>query len=256
MNTTAQPFNRHEPISIGDALGAPVSLADYLAAHDAEYRADTEGVCELGKCRHCGTALAGRVIPMGLLGFLPNVCCDACADRGKAEIEGRERRAADARLAPVIPAEFLHWDGRRGNSALLAEVNGQFSFSSRMGLVLHGPSGRCKTRVLWQLVRRIAEQPDGLSWFVLDAFEAATTGIPKDAERADFLMLDDLGNEPTNGKWESALLHLCRRRCDWHRPIFITTQLTGAQFQARYFNGPAAAAILRRLRERCHFIAA
>lgn len=259
MNTTfTQPRHRDEPLAMSEAIAGAFGEPDlevYLAEHEAEERANPEHTNPLGVCRHCKAVLPSKVIPMGRFGFLPNVCCDACADRGIADLAAKERQAQDARFASLVPAEFLHWDDAKGNKALQAAVNGRFSFTSRMGLVLHGPTGGCKTRLMWALVKRIAEQPENFTWLFLDVFECSTKGFPAEADRVDFLFLDDLGNEPAGTKWETSLLHLIRRRCDWHKPIFVSTQLTGAQFQGRYFNGAAAAAILRRLRDRATFIA-
>lgn len=257
MQTDTQPRYRDEPVSMADALKEAFGTPDretYIAEHDAKHAANPDAYFKLGVCRFCACELPAKVIPMGPFGFLPNVCCDACADKGIKEMAANERKAQDARFASIVPAEFLNWDDERGNRALMAKVNGAFSFTDRRGLVIHGQSGSCKTRVMWQLVKRIAAQPENYSWAFLDAYEAATKGIPADAERASFLFLDDLGNEPTSTKWETSLLHLIRRRNDWHRPVFMTTQLTGEQFKGRYFSGAAAVAILRRLRERATII--
>lgn len=257
--TEFQPRHRDEPVSMGEALSGAFGATDletYIAQHEAEERANPDNTNKLGICKVCKAVLPSKVIPMGRFGFLPNVCCDSCADKGKDDLERKKQEELDKKFAGMIPAEFIAWDPAKGNGPLQARVNGAFSYTSRKGIVIHGQSGRCKTRILWQLVKGVASQPEGFSWSFLDAFEVATKGLPAEAERADFLFIDDLGNEPTGTKWETSFLHLVRKRCDWHRPIFVTTQLTGAQFKQRYFNGSAAAAILRRFSERCVMISA
>lgn len=248
-----QPTHRDEPISISAALAAP-SLAEYIAAAARDYPSTPLGICQ-----HCGSSLGDKpedkVIPIGAFGFLPNVCCQACSDKGKkrlAEEEAKERARA---FGAFVPAEFVWWDEKRGNNAALAAARGKFNPATRRGLILHGGSGSCKTRIMWELVKSIAQLPNPPTWAWLDSYDAATTGFPADASKAEFLFLDDLGNEPTSTKFETALLRILRRRNDWHQPIFISTQLTGEQFKSRFFQGPAAVAILRRLSERTDKIA-
>ena len=119
-------------------------------------------------------------------------------------------------------------------------------------MVIHGVTGTCKTRILWQLVKRVLEQPENYTWLVLDGYEIATATTPfvKEAFFCDYLFIDDLGACPSSTKFVQALLHLIRRRCDWHRPIIVTTQLTGEAFKRRFFDDPASAAIVRRFRDR------
>lgn len=251
---TIQPTDRSGPIAFASVFAS--RTAEEAAGDDfaRRHELDPEGYFKPGVCRHCGTglgtALADRVMPMGVLGYLPNVCCPECSQKGKeriaAEAEGEQAKA----FSGVVPAEFCTWDANKGNGAALAAAIGKFSFTTRRGMVIHGISGSCKTRIVWELVKRIVEQPQPFSWLVLDSFDAATAGFQVEAAKVDFLFIDDLGNEPTSTKFETALLRLIRKRCDWHKPIFITTQLTGLQFKARFFQGSAGEAIMRRLNER------
>lgn len=252
-----------EPVSIAEAIHATfgtISQAAFIAEAAQNYQKDPETWNPLGICRHCGTSLgdseADKVITLAGWGFLANVCCKPCSEAGKARLEDEDRQARDQNLSGIIPAEFISWDSSKGNAKLLATVNGAFSFTDRRGILIHGASGQCKTRILWRLIRTICEQPENFTWLMLDAFEASSKGIPAEAFKVDFLFIDDLGNEPKNAKWETGLLHLIRRRCDWHKPIFITTQLTGQMFKNEFFSGSAASAILRRLTERTAMISA
>lgn len=178
------------------------------------------------------------------------MCCDKCAEAGKTRLAVERQEANNARFRGLIPTEFIVWDTRLGNNPGLARARSAFSISNRKGVILHGTSGTGKTRILYQLVKFVCEQPEAFSWCVLDAFEAADKGIPKEAYTCDFLFIDDLGNEPKSPKFETTLLHLIRRRNDWHRPTSITTQLTPSAFKQRFCSGAAAEAIMRRFRER------
>lgn len=252
-----QPRDRDEPVALTALKAGP--MEEYIAVTDRKVRENPDGFYPLGICRHCGTSLGSapedKVIPVGVFGYLPNVCCAACSDKAKEMWEAEQRAAAELQFAGLIPTAFLRWDDSLGNTTAKARAFTRFGFDTKKGLVLHGTSGTCKTFILWQLVRLIVEenakhQPEEhKTWLVLDAFEIATKGIPAEAERVHFLFIDDLGNEPTTTKFETALLHLIRKRCDWHRPTTVTTQLTGKQFKEKFFSGAAAEAIMRRFHD-------
>ena len=229
----------------------------FIAGWEAEYRRSPEGTAKLGVCRHCGISLGdgedAKVIPLGAFGYLPNICCHACSESGKDKIKSEQSEHVERAFDGIIPTEFRDWNTEIGNNAARAEVYRTFGFATRKGLLIHGTTGSCKTRLAWQIVRLIVEEnmrragESQYSWLWCDAYEMSVKGIPHEAERVHFLFIDDLGNEPTGTRHETALLHLLRKRCDWQRPTIITTQLTGAHFKARFFEGAAGEAILRRL---------
>lgn len=243
-----------EPQTVAEVASAVPSWNDTLAQWKAEIGESPNDWHTPGICRHCGVSLGDRdedkVMSIGAFGWLPNICCHACAKAGKERIEEEARRAFSSGFSGIIPAEFIHWRADVGRNDVLAKVNGKFSFETRRGLTIFGPSGSCKTRVAWEVVKKIVAQPQAYSWLFLDAYDCATAGFPTEAGKVDFLIIDDLGNEPTGAKYETALLRLLRKRCDWHKPTIITTQLTAMQFKQRFFQGQAAEAIMRRLRER------
>jgi len=244
-----------EPIHISEAADTDRDI--FIRRWEAERRKSPDGTAQLGVCRHCGAHLGddddAKVIPLGVFGFLPNICCQRCSEDGKERIRQEQDLIAGSRLEGIIPTEFRDWNPQLGNNAARIELNRTFSFTSRKGLLIHGTTGSCKTRLAWQIVRLIVEEnmrragESQYTWLWLDSYEMATKGIPADAERVHFLFIDDLGNEPTSTKHETGLLHLLRKRCDWQRATIITTQLTGAHFKSRFFEGAAGEAILRRL---------
>lgn len=253
---TIESKTRHmkEPTSLLIAASQEMTAEAAASGFLRLWQSDRDQWFQPGACRHCGASLgtteADMVIPLGAFGFLPNICCQTCSDAGKARVEEEDRKARAGALSGVIPAEFSWWDDRRGNNEARARVMGAFNPEGRRGMILHGTSGTCKTRLLWELAKKVVELSTAPSWLFLDAYDAATAGFPAEAARVDFLFLDDLGNEPTTTKYETALLRLIRKRNDWHKPIFLSTQLTGVVFKKRFFEGAAAEAILRRLNER------
>lgn len=251
---TLQSRTRDEPRQIMLAAASALTAADAAAGFSRLFDEQPTEWFRPGTCRHCDAPLGDSpddlVIPLGAFGFIPNVCCKACADRGQARLAQEDRKARSAAYSSIIPAEFIWWDDRLGNNAARARTFAVFKPETRRGLILHGTSGGCKTRILWEVVKTLVDLPSAPSWLFLDAYDAATTGFPAEATRADYLFLDDLGNEPTSTKYETALLRLLRKRNDWHKPTLISTQLTGVVFKRRFFEGAAAEAILRRLNER------
>lgn len=244
-----------DPVSLAEVRISTRDLSEYLAARESERLGAPDGFYALGICRHCGTSLGDRdedkVIQIGSFGFLPNVCCPACAQAGKDRLAEEDRKARQLRFyAGNIPDEFFEWKESIGNNDALAEVRRKFSFSTRRNLVIQGSTGSCKTRIMWELVKTVIEQPDGFTHYWLDSYDAATKGIPDEAHKAAFLFIDDLGNEPTSTKFETALLRLIRNRCDWHKPFVISTQMDSSSFAKRFFQGSAAAAIMRRMKAR------
>jgi hypothetical protein len=254
MTTDAQPRTRAEPVNLMHAAASSLTVDEAATGYARIWQADPEEWFQPGVCRHCQTPLGSTqddlVMSLGSFGWLPNVCCPNCAETGKARLADEDQKARANALSGVIPAEFAYWNQSLGNNEAKAKALGAFKPELRRGMILHGTTGGCKTRIMWELVKLVVALPDAQSWYWLDAFDAATKGIPVEAERAQFLFIDDLGNEPTSTKYETAMLRLIRKRNDWHRPIFITTQLTGIVFKRRFFEGAAAEAILRRLTER------
>lgn len=250
-----------DPKPIAEVLDS--ALGELLAEWRSEYAKDAENTSQPGFCRHCGVSLGDRpedlTIPMGRLGHLPNVCCVSCSEAGKERLKREDQLAREQMLAHIVPTEFMHWDEKLGNNEALSRALGKFSMTAKKGVVLHGSTGSCKTRIAWELVKRIAMQPETITWTWMDAFEASQQkGIGREAYNSTWLIIDDLGNEQKKGwetKWETELLHLIRKRCEWHRPIIITTQLTPTAFKQRFFNGVAADAIMRRFRERTESVA-
>jgi DNA replication protein DnaC len=244
-----------EPTTLIDAIApAPEAWADVVADWKGKVDSAPGDWHAPGMCRHCGVSLGeseeDKVMSIGAFGWLPNVCCPSCAKVGKERIEEEARRALNSGFSGIIPAEFIHWNIGIGRNDVLSKVNGKFSFETRRGLTIFGPSGSCKTRVAWELVKRIVSQPQSYSWAFVDSYDCATAGFPPNSATVDYLIIDDLGNEPATSKFETALLRLIRKRCDWHKPTIITTQLTAIDFKRQFFKGPAAEAIMRRLRER------
>lgn len=146
------------------------------------------------------------------------------------------------------PPEFRRpWDNRIGGEKLHRAVM-KFDPANKRGLLVIGPSGTSKTRIVWQLLRRLTL--DGVEWHFATALDVMK-GLPFDASRKKVLVIDDLGNDPLTMNKEVALLDVIRQRVDWHMPLIVTTQFNGTQLERRFSEAATAQAIVRRLREFC-----
>lgn len=127
------------------------------------------------------------------------------------------------------------------------------------GLMLRGDSGRCKTRAMWRLVRRLFDERhkvialtsakfdrecrDAAGSFTLSAwFDRLAT--------VDVLFLDDLGKANWTQATEAQIFDLIDQRTREGRPILATSNDTGASLAAR-LSDDRGAPLVRRLRDYC-----
>lgn len=247
-----------EPVKLADALnGGAATEAEFLAAWTKAFQRDPEMHHEPGVCRYCSQPVPKPwVVTKGPL-MLPITVCEPCVEAGQERHKREQLEAQSRRYSSWVPPEFaLPWDAKLGNAPLRAKVMA-YAIDMNRNLLIHGDSGYCKTRCVWELLKHLSETVQGFEFHWLDAFEIQTKGIPAEALKSRYLVLDDLGNESLDRKTETALLNLFKKRLEWHKPMFITTQLNGQAFRDRFFPTAkhTATAILRRLKERTDFIA-
>lgn len=205
----------------GLEMTTPEAAASF---YERQYHSDPDGYHRPGVCRHCAISLGARtedmVMSLGVFGWAPNVCCAPCAKKGKEKYAAQEHANIESRFEGIIPPEFVTWDDVLGNNKAKQRVIDRFNIDSKAGMILFGTSGTCRTRLLWLIARQIVEwnlkNPGGRqrTFLVSDAYELATKGIPPEAERVDYWLIDDLGNEPQSSKFNTALLHAIRKRYD------------------------------------------
>ncbi len=133
------------------------------------------------------------------------------------------------------------------------------------GLILIGDTGLGKSRVAWELLRRvlIKDRPEvTFKWFDAIAFGHAISEKYRSENAEDWLerlskvglvFFDDLGKLKMTERAETELFGLIERRCANELPIIATTNDTGDSLAARMTDnrGPA---MIRRLREFCGII--
>jgi len=240
-----------EPMPFGEVMRtAEAELADWqaqFASNPQRYR--QPGVCcaVLPDGRKCEAAIPPPwVIKCGSIMF-PVVHCPECT-RSYFEREARgDQLALEAELAWLVPPDFVGWDNSKGNGKLRSAALKTLESNPGKGIVIHGETGTCKTRVMWEMVKFLVARGEKFLW--RDAAELEAGGIDKECYFVRHLFIDDLGNEGKKPSFQPALLGLIRKRCDWHRPIYLSTQLDGAGFKKRFFESHAGQAVLRRLRD-------
>jgi len=130
------------------------------------------------------------------------------------------------------------------------------------GLILLGETGKCKTRIAWEVIRKTFESVEkkiSFRWFDCVGFghelakhyksEDAETWL-EDTASVGMLFFDDLGKLKMTERAEVELFGLIERRFAFQLPIIVTTNDTGNTLAARMTDnrGPA---LIRRLREFC-----
>jgi DNA replication protein DnaC len=126
------------------------------------------------------------------------------------------------------------------------------------GLVLHGVTGRGKTRLMWQKIKQVSLE--GLGWRFYHARKLADAlseswdskgheKIMRACNQCRLLFIDDLGKEKVTARWETELFDIVNTRTEQALPTIISTNYRGDPLVAKFADAELGAALLRRLRE-------
>jgi DNA replication protein DnaC len=218
-------------------------------------------------CCSCGRALqaAEPVILLGRkLAIRPTVCA-ACSDKSEKE---QKEQSSWQRLCPEvykvtdtvrIEVEML----RRGYDVQwLEEVLG-WTYGPQ-GLIVSGPTGVGKSRVMWMLLQRLLDMERRIA-VVLNsvrfraglqaaARDGATEQFVRRLVRTEVLYWDDFGQTHMTGAASEMLLHLVEERTSAGMPILATTQYSGNGIDEQFERKEMGQAVRRRLNEFCKVI--
>ena len=225
-------------------------------------------------CATCGQQFQAIFVTAPGLGcYFSQLHCPPCQAKLRAEQEAAERtREAEARRkawAELCPVEFRANDeGGETDPNRLRLEQPKFSEALRWrfgktGLLLIGPSGTCKTRVAWRILRRefeagrrvVAMKAHG---FGVECQERRTSkgGFAdwyRHLVRVPLLFIDDLGKGRFTDDAESHFFGLIDERTENGRPMIITSNSTGTALKAR-MSEDRGEPIIRRLRDYCQTV--
>ena len=223
-------------------------------------------VAGLSSCWVCGRQLgnARSVIVCGRKFTFGPTVCDACAEASEAEAQ-RKNPSRWERLCPQLYQctdvgrleNDLRWQGY--DERWVKEVlNWQYA---PRGLVLSGPTGVGKSRIMWLLLRRLLDQ-EHRTGVVLNAvtFRSGLQSAARQGEtevfvrrlvHSDIVYWDDLGQMHLTGPSSEMLLHIIEERACMGRPILATTQYSGEELDVQFERPQMGQAIRRRLNEFC-----
>jgi len=218
-------------------------------------------------CCCCGWALPDPepVILFGRTFVVTPTICAACCVKGETQ---PKKQSAWERLCPELyqRTDVVRLEDelrQRGYDTRWPQDVLGWQYGSQ-GLVLSGPTGIGKSRVMWTLLRRLLEQEHRAAVFLnavrfrtglqSAARDGATEEFVHRLVRADVLYWDDLGQTHLTGAASEMLLHLVEERTCAGMPILATTQYSGEGMDAQFERKEMGQAIRRRLNEFCKVV--
>jgi len=132
------------------------------------------------------------------------------------------------------------------------------------GLILHGTTGTCKTRICWELVKLLAKNGIVPKFETSVSMQESLTSsfgkkerdkIVGEFKNTTFLFIDDWGKEKSTERWESDLFDILDYRFSWKKNTIFTMNTTGHEILKKFIDPEAGQAIKRRMVEFCYAVA-
>ena len=192
-----------------------------------------------------------------------NEYCETCRPIYDAEQAAAARQSRVDSFARKCPPLYQQTDTARLPQAQYTQVMAwQYGAT---GLLLHGETGKCKTRCAWLRLQKLyIEERRGFVWFDSVSFSHAITknfSAEGKSEQwlenindASVLFLDDLGKCRLTERGEAELFGIIENRMANLKPIIATTNFVGMTL-AGGLRPDIGSALVRRLRECCEAIA-
>lgn len=228
-------------------------------------------------CRDCGNQFETHGYHLyGQTRLVPTVCnpCSELREAKQREQELQAREAAE-RLrnqqremdwSKLCPLEFRlksENDGKTDPARMDASQPEwrnmlAWKFGGR-GLIVRGVSGRCKTRAVWRLLRKLWDDKKGIAALTAAQFDRqcrdaagsfTLTAWFNRLATVDVLFIDDLGKGAWTQSTEAQFFDLLDERTREGRPMIVTCNDDGESLAAR-LSDDRAEPLVRRLREYC-----
>jgi len=192
-------------------------------------------------CNDCGAAVPYEPIMYGDvdMGVLFPHVCDTCASARHRQAEKNEREAriarAQATLAAVVPPRLRETSVNHPdfNAEAWATI-GQLDVHDPRNIVLIGPAGLCKSRMLALLCKRAALRGMSVGWVTAHDFALLADRYKNFKTREDAheqiaklrycerLVFDDLGKEDWSNKIEETFFHVIDFRHSHLKPTWFS----------------------------------
>jgi DNA replication protein DnaC len=220
-------------------------------------------------CRLCGQTLT-RVEPVIVCGrsfVLEPTVCATCSEAGAIELQRNDRSRWEQLCPELYQCTAI---GRLENNLRRQGYSNEWVQEvlvwqyGPQGVLLIGPTGVGKSRVMWILLRRILDQEHRSGAFLnavkfrtglqTAAREGATEEFVRRLVRTDVMYWDDWGQTHLTGSTSEMLLHLVEERTCAGKPILATTQYSGEKMDAQFDRKEMGQAVRRRLNEFCKVV--
>jgi hypothetical protein len=218
-----------------------------------------EGDTITATCGECGMSFLTKTMQLFDRVITPSLC-NQCADKRDTRMAG---------WCELCPLEFRTPDevGGRTRLDILDQAAPQWrkvlvwNYHGR-GLLIRGETGRCKTRAMWRLLRRLFDEHRKIRWMTAAEFDRqcrdaggsfTLTRWFKDLKEVDIFFLDDLGKGSWTHGTEGQFFDLVDTRTREGRPILITCNDNGASLADR-LSADRGVPLVRRLRDYCECV--
>lgn len=201
-------------------------------------------------------------------GFMSNYTtrCPECSDKKtQADYEAGEkaiREKLQRRWEKLCPLEYREIDRAKLPDPKKLDALLRWTFQPR-GLLLHGDTGKGKTRCVWQLLKRenfagrtiaAMDSTSGLHYAsIYDEGAKSVKWWIDGLINIDILFMDDIFKNKMTDSFEGQVFTLIDQRIARRRPTIVTSNDTGKTLEAR-LSVDRAAPLVRRLRESCDLI--